>query len=132
LVGPEEDVYLTAIALGGSYDAGTGLYLVSCTAALPNIEISVGSADSYKIFSVSPATYRYKYQDTCYLGLGGGDIADQDGNPMWILGDVFMREWYTVFDVGNSRLGFAQASSDRFAKLSAGFIFVMMFMLFVA
>ena len=40
----------------------------------------------------------------CFLGF---QALDQDG--MWILGDVFIGEYYTEFDVGNKRLGFAKA-----------------------
>ena len=39
----------------------------------------------------------------CILGF---QALDQDG--MWILGDVFIGEYYTEFDVGNKRLGFAK------------------------
>lgn len=28
-------------------------------------------------------------------------------SDVWVLGDVFMRNVYTAFDVGNSRVGFA-------------------------
>jgi len=133
LVGPPTDIANIAASLGASYSTYYGVYVVSCTASLSDVYFSLGSGSDYKLCGVSASSYRYQYQDICYLGMEGGNVQDQYGNPMWILGDVFMREWYTIFDVGNSRMGFALvSSSNRFAKLSSAFCLVLMYMLFLA
>jgi Eukaryotic aspartyl protease len=37
----------------------------------------------------------------CFSGLV------ESGLPFTVLGDVFLKSWYTVFDFGNTRVGFA-------------------------
>ena len=42
----------------------------------------------------------------CSVGL---QAMDDLGSPTFILGDVFMRAYYTHYDMGRGRVGFAKA-----------------------
>jgi len=46
----------------------------------------------------------------CMLGIMGSKFPP--GFDYFILGDVFMRKYYSYFDKNNNRVGFARASSQ--------------------
>ncbi|KAG2139038.1 aspartic peptidase domain-containing protein, partial [Suillus clintonianus] len=85
-----------------------GIYALPCN-AMPNVSITLGGKSfpiSAETFNVGPIDSSGK---TCLGGIAGHDLQDlPSGQIQWIIGDVFMRNVYTVFDVGRYRVGFAE------------------------
>lgn len=86
-----------------------GESLVDCNqlSSMPNVSLTIGG----KQFDLAPEEYILKVgdgiQSQCISGFMGFDLLS---GPLWILGDVFMGKYHTVFDYGNLRVGFAEAA----------------------
>ena len=84
-----------------------GRYTVNCAAVphMPNIQVTIGG----NVWEISPSDYIDNDEDIeCMLLIMGLDVPAPMG-PLYIMGDVFMRKVYTVFDVENARLSMAYA-----------------------
>ncbi|KAG1865394.1 aspartic peptidase domain-containing protein [Suillus subluteus] len=85
-----------------------GVYALPCN-AMPDVTITLGG----KSFPLSAENFNMGPTDSsgkmCFGGIVGYDLGDiTSGQFQWILGDVFLRNVYTAFDVGQSRIGFAE------------------------
>lgn len=106
LAGPKADVKALAEAVGAKpFPLAPGEYTIDCSKvkSLPNLDIGIGG----KTYTLTPEQYTINDENTiCLFGFLGIDIPAPRG-PLWILGDIFIRQYYTVFDFENNQLGFA-------------------------
>ncbi|KMS94481.1 hypothetical protein BVRB_020980, partial [Beta vulgaris subsp. vulgaris] len=114
LAGPSQEVAKLAQQMGAIRNPlMRNMYVMSCSKKdrLSNIEIGLNG----RAFTLTPDDYLIKQKvfgfDICVLGIMGIDVPPPRG-PLWILGDVFIRQYYTIFDVGNVQVGFVNVTQS--------------------
>merc|ERR1719430_1661383 len=109
LVGPTKETNAINKMIGAvEMIPGTGQFFIDCNqvSSLPAIDFTIGG----KAFTLQGVDYILEVtqlgQSQCISGFMGLDLPM---GPWWILGDVFIGKFYSEFDMGNSRVGLADA-----------------------
>ncbi|KAM3178085.1 hypothetical protein ACTXT7_003277 [Hymenolepis weldensis] len=110
ITGPKEEIRKLAEIMRARPIPG-GIYFIPCENAtsLPPLTFTIQSVK----FILNPEDYVLKVTQfghtMCLLGFMGLDLPRY---PMWILGDIFIGKYYSIFDLGKKRVGFAKVKKQ--------------------
>ena len=106
----------------GAKKSWNGAYTVDCdkVKSLPDITFNFSGHN----FSLPATDYILNTQGTCISSFQGIDIPPPLGKispalssmrllttgPIWIIGDTFLRRYYSIYDLGKDRVGLAKAA----------------------
>nr|CAB3234492.1 cathepsin D-like [Phallusia mammillata] len=107
LAGPTDEIEKINKAIGAmKFIEGEWIVMCSNIPKMPNVTFTLSGV----IYTLTPQQYVMQEstggETVCISGFMGLDIPAPRG-PLWILGDVFMGNYYTTFDFANDRVGFA-------------------------
>lgn len=92
----------------GAKKGFNGQYTVECEkrASLPDLTFTLTGYN----FTISATDYILEVQGSCISAITPLDIPEPAG-PLAILGDAFLRKWYSVYDLGTNSVGLAKSKA---------------------
>ncbi|NWW94765.1 PEPA protein, partial [Rhynochetos jubatus] len=88
---------LRTLGVGSSGEIGC-----NAVSSLPTVVFHING----KAFPVPPSAYVIESNGYCSLGFEGMDVPTESGE-LWILGDVFIRQYYVIFNRATNAVGLA-------------------------
>mmetsp|Transcript_3224 Transcript_3224/g.8702 ORF Transcript_3224/g.8702 Transcript_3224/m.8702 type:complete len:448 (-) Transcript_3224:67-1410(-) len=108
ITGPKAEIDNLAKAVGATANI-IGEYTVDCNriSDIPDIVFVIAGRE----YTIPGSNTIIQAQGTCLFAFLGTFVPYP--GPQWILGDVFMREYYTVFNYHDRTIGFAKAVENN-------------------
>ncbi|KAL9054182.1 MAG: hypothetical protein Q9162_004290 [Coniocarpon cinnabarinum] len=90
----------------GAKQGFNGQYTIECEKrdSLPDMTFTLSGHN----FTISAFEYILEVQGSCISAFQGIDIPEPAG-PLAILGDAFLRKWYSIYDLSDNTVGLAKA-----------------------
>eukprot|EP00929_Paragymnodinium_shiwhaense_P036880 TRINITY_DN1971_c0_g2_i1.p1 TRINITY_DN1971_c0_g2~~TRINITY_DN1971_c0_g2_i1.p1 ORF type:complete len:388 (-),score=131.45 TRINITY_DN1971_c0_g2_i1:160-1323(-) len=109
LAGPTDAVKALADKVGAKSILGKE-YTVDCSkiSSLPKLTVTLGGQE----FELEGKDYTINAGSQCLFAFMGIDVPAPRG-PLWIMGDVFMKKYYCVFDYGNKQMQIAPVAARK-------------------
>jgi hypothetical protein len=82
---------------------GNGYYIFPCDQTLPAVSFKIGGES----LAMNPSTLSLGKVEGQELCVGSVVAVDGLATDHWLVGAAFMKNYYTIFDYGKSRIGFA-------------------------
>ncbi|XP_054659849.1 pepsin B-like [Grus americana] len=80
-------------------------FVVDCSniPSMPTLYFAISGAQ----LPLPPSVYVLNNNGVCTVGVESTYVPSASGQPLWILGNLFLRQYYSIFDMANNRVGFA-------------------------
>ncbi|XP_009463894.1 PREDICTED: LOW QUALITY PROTEIN: gastricsin-like [Nipponia nippon] len=80
-------------------------FVVDCSSvpSMPTLYFAVSGTQ----LPLPPSIYVLNNNGICTVGVESTYVPSDSGQPLWILGNLFLRQYYSIFDMANNRVGFA-------------------------
>ncbi|XP_059687192.1 pepsin B-like [Gavia stellata] len=80
-------------------------FVVNCSnvPSMPTLYFAISGAQ----LPLPPSVYVLNNDGICTVGVESTYVPSASGQPLWILGNLFLRQYYSIFDIANNRVGFA-------------------------
>ncbi|KAL6419926.1 hypothetical protein ACFW04_011052 [Cataglyphis niger] len=100
IIGPSDAIEIIYQNIGADSNGFVDCNLLD---QLPSVDIILNSVT----YTLTPHDYVLVEEDDGYMTCMSG--FSSSNSALWILGDVFLRPYYSVYDLGNDQVGFARS-----------------------
>ncbi|XP_040472497.1 pepsin B-like [Falco naumanni] len=89
----------------GAEENDYGDYVVDCNSvpSMPTLYFGISGTQ----LSLPPSIYVLNNDGICTVAVESTYVPSTNGQPLWILGNIFLRQYYSIFDLANNQVGFA-------------------------